>query len=122
MKKLSVLIVLVLSMITLTVKAQNAIDYFTGKWEVAVEGIPQGDAKMNLTLERKDGKLGGVMAGTSSDNEITITDIEEKEKNITVYFTTDEGYDVYLFLEKVDEDNVAGMVMDMFDVKGKRLK
>jgi hypothetical protein len=75
-----------------------------------------------MKLERKDGKLKGIMASESSENEIKITDIEEEEKNITVYFITDEGYDVSLYLEKVDEDNMAGMVMDMFDVKAKRGK
>jgi hypothetical protein len=129
MKKISVFFAsLFLMMLSLTASAQSKADssakpdYFVGKWDVLVEGTPQGDGKMLVTLERKDGKLTGTIVskdGSTPANKIER--VEEKEKSVTVYFTA-SGYNVYLFLEKKDEDHVTGSMMDMFDAKGDRVK
>jgi hypothetical protein len=129
MKKISVFFAsLFLMMLSLTAIAQSKADssakpdYFVGKWDVLVEGTPQGDGKMLVTLERKDGKLTGTIVskdGSTPANKIER--VEEKEKSVTVYFTA-SGYNVYLFLEKKDEDHVTGSMMDMFDAKGDRVK
>jgi hypothetical protein len=101
--------------------AQSAPDYFPGKWKVTVFGTPQGDAVMFFFLERKDGKLSGIVRD-STDKELTkMTSVDEKEKNITVYFTT-QGYDVNVFLEPVPVDSVKGSLLGMFDTKGVRVK
>ena len=101
--------------------AQSGPDYFPGKWKVTVFGTPQGDAVMFFILERKDGKLSGIVRD-STDKELTkMTSVDEKEKNITVYFTT-QGYDVNVFLEPVPADSVKGSLMGMFDTKGVRVK
>jgi hypothetical protein len=96
-------------------------DYYVGKWNVLVEGTPQGDGKMIIVLERKDGKLGGTITNKGATEPTMITRVEEKEKSITLYFTT-TGYDVNLTLEKKDDDHVTGNMMDMFDTKGERVK
>lgn len=96
-------------------------DYYVGKWNVAVEGTPQGDGKMTVVLERKDGKLGGTILSKEATAPVSITRVDENEKNIKLYFTA-SGYDVNLTLEKKDDDHVTGNLMDMFDAKGERVK
>src|SRR2546423_4441301 len=110
MKKLSSifagLFFLVLSIHT-KAQTQPAKDYFVGKWTVLVEGTPQGDGKMIVVLERKDGKLGGSILPTQAGDAVKISRIEDKEKSVTLYFTS-QGYDVNLTLEKKDDDHVTG--------------
>ena len=45
--------------------------------------------------------------------------VEEKGNTVTLYFTS-SGYDVYLQLEKKDDNNVKGSMMNMFDATGTR--
>jgi hypothetical protein len=123
MKKLSVFFAaLFLLMFSVNVHAQTPpADYFVGKWDVLVEGTPQGDGKMVVNLERKEGKLAGTIISKEGAAPTKIDRVEEKEKSVTVYFTSG-GYNVYVFLEKKDDDHVTGSVMDMFDAKGNRIK
>lgn len=125
MKKLSVFFAgLFILMLSFTAQAQTTppADYFVGKWSVLVEGTPNGDSKMLVNLERKDGKLTGVILDPATDKVVSKIDkVEEKEKSVTVYFVA-SGYDVYLLLEKKDDDKVTGSLMDMFDAKGERVK
>jgi hypothetical protein len=124
MKKLSFFFAgLLFLALSFNLKAQttSATDYFVGKWNVQVEGTPQGDGKMTVMLERKDGKLGGTIITKTGSEPTKITKVDEKEKSVTVYFNT-SGYDVNLTMEKKDDDHVIGNVMDMFDARGERVK
>ena len=114
------LLFLVLSF-TVNAQTQPAKDYFAGKWDVLMEGLPQGDPKMIVDLQRKDGKLQGAILDSTQKETAKITSVEETEKSITVYFTT-QGYDVNLELSKKDEDHVTASLMGMFDGKGVRIK
>jgi hypothetical protein len=100
-----------------------APDFFAGKWELLIVGTPQGDAKMIANFTRKDGKLIGEMSDpTDAQKEKTpITNIEEEATKITIYFSA-SGYDLNVPLEKVDEDNLKGKLMDMFETTAKRIK
>lgn len=99
-------------------KVQTSTDYYTGQWNLVVAGTPNGDIKMIVTMERKDGKLDGTI--NIVDYETTkLTKVEEKGTSVTLYFSA-SGYDLYMILEKKDENNVTGREMDMFDVKGER--
>ena len=102
-------------------QTQSATDYFTGKWNVLVEGTPNGDARLIVNLERKDGKLAGVILDSTENEVAKITKIEEKDKAVTLYFTA-QGFDVYLLMEKKDDDHVTGNMLNMFNAKGDRLK
>jgi hypothetical protein len=104
----------------LNAKAQTT-DYFPGKWNVVVMGTPNGDAKMTFVLERKDGKLSGVVQDTTGKEMTKITQIDEKDKTITAAFTI-QSYDVSLTMEPVDDDHVKGSLMGMFEAKGIRVK
>ena len=106
---------------TVNAQTQPAKDYFAGKWDVLMEGLPQGDPRMIVDLQRKDGKLQGAILDSTQKETAKITSVEETEKSITVYFTT-QGYDVNLALNKKDEDNITANLMGMFDGKGVRIK
>ena len=122
MKKLSLIFTLVFALfLGVQSKAQTTTDYFPGKWNVVVMGTPNGDAKMTLVLERKDGKLTGVVQDTTGKEMSKITQIDEKDKTMTAAFKVQE-YDVALTLEPVDDDHVKGNLLGMFDAKGVRVK
>jgi len=122
MKKLSVFIAAIVCSLVFSIgaKAQAPADYFVGKWSVLTTGLPSGDAKSVVTFERKDGKLIGKMAEEGKPNVNIFSKVEEKEKSVTGYFTA-SGYDVYIFLEKKDDNNITGSLMDMFDCTGVRI-
>jgi hypothetical protein len=99
-----------------------ATDFFAGKWEILVVGTPNGDAKFATEITRKDGKLVGELKVANGDAKETIpATVEEAEGKITIYFTT-QGYDVNIELSKVDNDNLKGSLMNMFDAKAVRVK
>jgi uncharacterized protein with GYD domain len=122
MKKLSVFMAaLVCSLVfSIGAKAQAPADYFVGKWSVLTTGLPSGDAKSVVTFERKDGKLIGTMAEEGKPSKNVFTKVEEKGTTVTGYFTAG-AYDVYIFLEKKDDNNIIGSMMDMFDCTGVRI-
>jgi len=99
--------------------AQDNSDYFVGNWNVVVEGTPAGDAKMEMHLERVDGKLTGTIKNEGMDA-VKISKLEETENEITVSFSA-AGYDLYMTLKKKDNDNLNGRYLNMFDAKGERI-
>jgi len=110
-------------MFNFTVNAQDkSSDYFVGTWELLIEDAPEGKITMVVSLERNDdGNLTGTISNKSKDEKpIIISSIEEKTKDITVYFSSDSGFDVNMYIEKVGDNDVSGNIMNMFDFKGKR--
>ena len=121
MKKITLIFTLIAGLFFgMNAKAQTT-DYFPGKWNVTVFGTPNGDAKMTFVLERKDGKLAGAVQDSTGKELTKITSVEEKDKSITMAFTI-QSYDVTLTLDPVDDNNVKGSLMGMFDAKGARVK
>jgi len=121
MKKVSLLLVMMLSLITSNVFAQQSGDYFLGKWDMLLQGAPDGDMKLTMLFERNDGKLEATIQGLFGSSDAKITDIEEQENSIILYFSVSE-YDVDLKIEKVDDDNVKGDIVGMVFLKGERIK
>ncbi|MBS1521371.1 MAG: hypothetical protein JST50_10270 [Bacteroidetes bacterium] len=116
------LFLLLFSFLGAGAQATSGPDYFVGKWSVTAAGTPNGDAKFIVNLQRTDGKLDGTIETAEPGKAPTKIDkVEEKDNSITVYFVGG-GYDVYLNLQKKDDDHVAGSLMDMFDAKGERMK
>lgn len=99
-------------------------DFFAGKWEIAIVGIPNGDAKLVADLVRKDGKLTGQLTdatGTMAEK-IPIESIEESADKLNLAFTA-QGHNVTMELAKVDDDNLKGSIMGgMFNATAKRVK
>lgn len=107
---------------TITVKAQTSpADYFAGKWNVLIKGLPQGDTKMFIVLEKKDTTMTGVVQDSTGNQVSKIDKVELNGGTATVYFTA-QGYDVNLVMNKKDDDHITGSLMGMFDAEGERVK
>jgi len=109
--------------ISLNANAQTQMgkDYFIGKWNVLVKGLPNGDTKMIVDLQKGDTTLTGAIQDSTGNEIAKFSKVEVSDTSATVYFTA-QGYDVYLRLDKKGDDYVAGSMMDMFDAEGDRVK
>lgn len=96
-------------------------NYFEGKWEVLIKGTPDGDAKVPMRFETKDGVTKGYFVDKDATVESLMTSAEVKGDEIYLAFTI-AGYDVNLTLVKKDDENSSGKLMDMFDVEAKKVK
>lgn len=102
-------------------QAQSTPDYFAGKWNMLVKGLPNGDTKMIVVLDKKDTTLAGIIQDSVGTEISKFSKVEIRENGVTVYFTA-QGYDVYMTMNKKDEDHITGSMMDMFDAEGMRSK
>jgi len=123
MKKLSAIISVVFIFIfsTRLVAQTTGADYFAGKWNMLVKGLPDGDTKMFVVLDKKDTTMTGAILDSVGKETAKFSKVELKAAQVTVYFTAN-GYDVYLSMDKMDEDHVTGSMMGMFDAEGTRAK
>jgi len=113
MKKLRFLIAgMFVFLFALATQAQPAtgIEYFKGKWNVTAQG-PNGDVKMVIAIDQKDGKAVGTINGT-----------EVKGNSATVNFIGSQGSEVPFELTKKDDNHVTGSIMSVFDASGERVK
>ena len=124
MKKLSTCVtaafLFVLSASTMAQTSSGA-DYFAGKWNMLVKGLPNGDTKMFVVLDKKDTILAGIIQDSAGTEISKFSKVELKGEGVIVYFTA-QGYDVYMSMNKKDEDHVTGSMMDMFDAEGVRTR
>ena len=122
MKKGFLFAALFFLLLSLNVKAQTSTaNYFAGKWSVLVKGTPNGDVKMNFILENNNDTLTGIVQDTTGAEISKISGVDQKENEITIYFTA-QGYDVNVVLAKKDDDHANGSLMGMFDAEGERIK
>ena len=124
MKKITLvnLMAVILIVIAAKVNAQTPTNYFIGKWDVLVKGLPQGDSHMKFNIADSAGIMKGVLLDTTAaHNNTPLTKIELDGDKITLYFSA-QGYDVSLLLEKKDDDHATGSLMGMFDADALRLK
>ena len=124
MKKVTLinLMAVILIVIATKVNAQTQTNYFLGKWDVLVKGLPQGDTHMKFNIADSAGHMKGALLDTSAAHkDIPLTKIEQDGDKITLYFST-QGYDVSLLLAKKDDDHATGSLMNMFDANAIRLK
>lgn len=126
MKKVFLMMMLVMmTAVSAFAQSDNKADktgeeFFLGKWELLVEGLPTGDAKMLLVVEKtEDGKYKGTIGGTDGSATSPLTKIVIEPKTMTVNFNG-QGYDVPMYLDKEKDGTVTGSMNDMFDVTGKR--
>jgi hypothetical protein len=96
-------------------------NYFAGKWNVLVKGLPNGDTKMIVNLQKGDTTLSGAIQDSAGGEIAKFSKVELSDTSVTVYFTA-QGYDVYLRLDKKGDDHVTGSMIDMFDAEGDRVK
>ena len=122
MKKLSILVFFFAALLFSTSSmAQTTEDYFVGEWNVQIKDTPMGTISVLLTLERVDGKLVGKFVDAASSTETKMNDITEGDNSLTLNFTSEYG-DLYFTLQREDDENVSGSLMDSFAVSGTRVK
>ena len=121
MKKFSALLFFFVTLLTSSATMAQSSDYFIGDWEVQIKDTPMGTISVVLTLERVDGKLAGKFVDKASGVETKMNQVTEQAAGLTLSFTA-EGYgDLYLTLQRTDDENVTGSLMDSFAVEGKRV-
>jgi hypothetical protein len=96
-------------------------DQFIGTWNLSISDTPQGNINVELSIERVDGKLNAKFSQVGTSQATSISNITEKENEITMYFFA-EGYDLYLRLNSTEDDKISGYLIDQFPVKGERAK
>jgi hypothetical protein len=121
MKKLSILVFFFAALLFSTSSMAQSTDYFVGEWNVQIKDTPMGTISVLLTLERVDGKLVGKFVDAASSTETKMNDITEGDNSLTLNFTSEYG-DLYFTLQREDEENVTGSLMDSFAVSGTRVK
>lgn len=120
MKKFKVILTVFFSLFAIWgLKAQTK-DYYAGKWDFVIYKTPYGDVKRTFVLERKDGKLIGVVQDSTGQDLTKITNVTEKEKTAAIDFTS-QGYDVTLTIDPVDNDHAKGNLAG-FEAIGVRRK
>lgn len=125
MKKITTLLfaMLIAAMATVSLSSFTTVspEYFEGKWAVTVKDTPQGTATIPMRFETIDGVTTGYFFEDASGNELKMTSVTIAGDVITASFNI-TGYDVYVNLKKVDEQNASGTLMDMFTAEAKRIK
>jgi len=96
-------------------------EYFEGKWAVTVKDTPQGTATIPMRFETVEGKTKGFFVEDPTGAEKEMTSVSISGEVITAYFNI-TGYDVYISLKKVDDQNAAGSLMDMFTAEAKKVE
>ncbi|RDC66257.1 hypothetical protein [Adhaeribacter pallidiroseus] len=128
MKKLSprfIFSFLSLVLFAASLQAQTiSADYFVGTWNVKAFGLPDGDKDLIIQFEKKDGKLSGGFVDPATKKVINpFTRVDLASNKLTANFIAPEQQmDVYLTLEKKDDTNVTGSIMDMFHMEGTKAK
>ena len=125
MKKARVFFFVLFVGITLNGFSQTAPkDFYAGKWEIFLTGTPNGDVKLLTNLIRQHGKLVGELgnATDATQPKRAITKVEETGDKLIIYFTSSTGDEASIDLTKIDNDNLKGNLMGMFDAKATRIK
>ncbi len=95
-------------------------DFFVGKWELVMLGAPDGDITSVATVTRAGEKLEATVTMDGMEPvKCSRVDVEDAD-TIVLYFNAG-GYDVYIVLDRSDDNTVKGSAMDMLDVTGKRI-
>ena len=126
MKKINLMLVTLVAVAFMATKTQAQTaspNYFIGKWDVLLKGLPQGDAHIKFNLADSAGHLKGVLLDTTAAHkDVPLTKIDQADDTkVTLFFTT-QGYDVNLVLTKKDDDHATGSLMGMFDALAERIK
>ena len=94
--------------------------YFIGKWNILAKSLPQGDTKMVIIIEKKEGKLtGNISDPASSEGPMEFTSVTINGNVLSAVFTA-QGMDIPLDITKKDDKNITGNIMGMFDIEGSR--
>jgi len=94
--------------------------YFLGKWNILAKGLPQGDTRMVVNIEKKDGKLTGNLADPASpEGSMEFTSVTINGATLNAVFPA-QGMDVSLPFTRKDDTSITGDIMGMFILDGSR--
>jgi hypothetical protein len=115
----TIIIAFIVNTGSINAQAKNTGEkYFIGKWKVMVYGLPDGNTKMTINIEKKDDKLIGNLADSAKTvPPLDLANIEVADSIFKATFSA-QGMDISLMLKIKDDKNVTGNMMDMFDIKG----
>jgi hypothetical protein len=126
MKKVSIvisMIIIAFAATTMSAMAQSKVTgekYFIGKWNVMVYGVPDGDTKMLINIEKKDDKITGTLADPAkTDPPLNLENIMVADSTLKATFNA-QGMDISIMLKIKDDKNITGNMMEMFDIKGSK--
>lgn len=121
MKKLNVFFAILVFSVFFAIEAKaQAPAYLLGKWNVNVE-VPGGAKQMIMKVEEKEGKLtGGILDTATGEMKAPFTKVEKEEEVVTVYFMM-SAHNVYMTVEKKDDTNFTGSMLDMFECQGAKV-
>jgi hypothetical protein len=93
-------------------------NFFIGKWNAMLYGVPDGDTKMVIIINRKDDKLTGDMSDPAkSDPPVELDNIEVADSTFKATFSA-QGMDITIMLKIKNDTTITGNMMNMFDIKG----
>ena len=95
--------------------------YFEGKWAVLIKDTPQGSATIPMRFETVGDVTTGYFMEEGAQEESKMTSVKISEDALNAAFTI-SGYDVTLYLKKVDDETAKGDLMGMFDAIGTKVK
>jgi hypothetical protein len=115
----TIIIAFIVNTDSINAQAKNTGEkYFIGTWNLMVYGLPDGDTKMTINIEKKDDKLIGNLADSAKTAPaLDLANIEVADSTFKATFSA-QGMDISLMLKIKDDKNVTGNMMDMFDIKG----
>lgn len=115
----TIIIAFIVNTDSINAQAKNTGEkYFIGTWNLMVYGLPDGDTKMTINIEKKDDKLIGNLADSAKTvPPLDLANIEVADSTFKATFSA-HGMDISLMLKIKDDKNVTGNMMDMFDIKG----
>jgi hypothetical protein len=126
MKKVSIILSMFVLVLIATTGTANAQDkntgekFFIGKWNAVVYGVPDGDTKVVINIEKKDDKIAGSLTDPSkTDPPLEFLNIEVADSTFKASFNA-QGTDVSIMLKIKDDKNITGNMMDMFEIKGSK--
>lgn len=116
------LMIVILIMVAATANAQTKTNFYIGKWDVLVKGLPEGDSHSKLNIADSAGQMKAILLDTTAAHKnVPINKIELEGEKITLYFTM-QGIDLNLVLTRKDDDHATGSLAGMFDAVAVRLK
>ncbi|AWW00205.1 hypothetical protein [Arcticibacterium luteifluviistationis] len=94
--------------------------YFMGRWNVFVEGTPEGDVEIPMRFEMNGETVSGYFTNPEGGEEEEMDSAEIKEGVLNMAFFI-VGYDVTITLKKETENTMKGSLMEMFVAEGTRV-
>lgn len=124
MKRVKLLIAglfFILTTLNLMAQDKTGIDFYQGKWSVVAQG-PNGDLKMIIEFNQKEGKVVSAISDTDGKELFKVVSTEVKGNSASLNFIGSQGSEVPMEIQKKDNDHFSGTIMSMYDFAGERLK